>query len=152
MAIIENEKIILDTRTIDAVTPGQQQPEVDHMMKTEKSKSGYFQDESWRKADEGGYFSYVMRTNMESGLSLLIRYKGNEKGERQFDIFIDGEKLVTENFTGKWNKSGFVNLEYRLPDSMVAGKKTVEVKFQSQPGSSVSEVSNVRVLRKIPVK
>ena len=148
LAIIENEKIILDTRTIDAVTPGQQQPEVDHMMKTEKSKSGYFQDESWRKADEGGYFSYVMRTNMESGLSLLIRYKGNEKGEHQLDILIDGEKLVIKNPTGKLTNHEFVDFEYQIPDSMIAGKKSVEVKFLSMPGRSVCEVSYVRILRK----
>jgi hypothetical protein len=152
LAIIEKDKIILDKRTIDAVTPGQQQPEADHMMKAEKSKTGYYQDESWRNAGDAGYFSYVMRTNMESGLSLLVRYRGNEKGECRFDILIDGEKLDIKDLTGKLTNSKFVNFEYQLPDSLIAGKKSVEVKFQAVSGSSVGQVSYVRILRKTLVK
>jgi len=152
LAIIEKDKIILDKRTIDAVTPGQQQPEADHMMKAEKSKTGYYQDESWRNAGDAGYFSYVMRTNMESGLSLLVRYRGNEKGECRFDILIDGEKLDIKDLTGKLTNRKFVNFEYQLPDSLIAGKKSVEVKFQAVSGSSVGQVSYVRILRKTLVK
>jgi len=152
LAIIENEKMILDTRTIDAVTPGQQQPEVDHSIKISKSKSGNYQDEFWRNASDGGFFSYVIRTNMETNLSLMVRYRGDEKGSPKFDILIDGEKLVTENLAGKWNKTGFVNFEYQLPDTMIAGKKSVEVRFNTEQGNTAGGVFYVRILRKLPVK
>jgi len=152
LAIIEEEKMILDTRTIDAVTPGQQQPEVDHSIKISKSKSGNYQDEFWRNASDGGFFSYVMRTNMETNLSLMVRYRGDETGSPKFDILIDGEKLVTENLAGKWNKTGFVNFEYQLPDSMIAGKKSVEVRFNTEQGNTAGGVFYVRILRKLPVK
>ena len=89
---------------------------------------------------------------METNLSLMVRYRGDETGELQFDILIDGEKLITENLAGKWNKSGFVNLEYQLPDSLIAGKKTVEVRFQAAQGNTAGGVFYVRILRKSPVK
>ena len=152
LATIENEKIMLDKRTLDAVTPAQQQPEVDHFIKSSNSKSGNFQNEFWRNAIDGGFFSYVMRTNHETNLSLMVRYRGDEKGALQFDILIDGEKLVTENLAGKWNKSGFVNVEYQLPESMITGKKSVEVRFQTTHGNTAGGVFDVRILRKIPVK
>lgn len=148
LATIENEKIMLDKRTLDAVTPAQQQPEVDHFIKSSNSKSGNYQNEFWRNASDGGFFSYVMRTNQETNLSLMVRYRGNEKGALQFDILIDGEKLVTENLAGKWNKSEFVNLEYQLPDSMIAGKKSVEVRFQAAQGNTAGRVFDVRILLK----
>jgi len=152
LAIIEGEKMILDTRTIDAVTPGQQQPEVDHSIKFSKSKTGNYQDEFWRNASDGGFFSYVMRTNMETNLSLMVRYRGDEKGARKFDILIDGKKLVTENIAGKWNKTGFVNFEYQLPDSMIVGKKSIEVRFVTEQENTAGGVFYVRILRKLPVK
>jgi hypothetical protein len=152
LATIENEKIVMDKRTLDAVTPAQQQPEVDHSIKSSNSKSGNYQNEFWRNAIDGGFFSYVMRTNMETNLSLMVRYRGDEKGALQFDILIDGEKLVTENLAGKWNKPGFVNVEYQLPESMIAGKKSVEVRFQAAQGNTAGRIFYVRILRKTPVK
>jgi hypothetical protein len=151
LSVIEKEKILLDRRTIDAVAPGQQQPEADHMLKSLNSKTGIFQDEFWRDARNEGFFSYVLRTNMETGLSLMVRYKGGETGNRQFDILIDGVKLVTENLTGKFINSGFTNVEYSLPDSMTERKSSVEVRFQAASGNSAGGVFNVRILRKAPL-
>ena len=148
LVVIENEKIILDNRTIDAVAPGQQQPEADHLMKSSKSKTGFFKNESWREASDGGYISYVMRTNKETNLSLLVRYNDVKAKTLLFEISIDGEKIVTENLTARLNKSGFVNLEYLLPDSMIVGKKSVEVRFQSSPENTTGGVSYIRILRK----
>jgi DUF1680 family protein len=151
LAINEKEKILLDRQTIDAVAPGQQQPEADHMLKSLNSKTGIFQDEFWRDARNEGFFSYVLRTNMETGLSLMVRYKSGETGNRQFDIMIDGVKLVTENLKGKFINSGFTNVEYPLPDSMIEGKNSVEVRFQAASGNSAGGVFNVRILRKAPL-
>ena len=151
LALVEKGKIIMAKRTIDAVTPGQQQPETDHELKSVNSKTGFHQNESWREARDGGFISYKMRTNKETKLSLLVRYWGNETGPRQFDILIDGEKIVTENLAGKWGKSEFKNVEYQLPDSMVEGKSSVEVRFQAVTGNFVGGVFYVRILRSAPL-
>ena len=50
-------------------------------------------------------------------LSLLVRYWGAEWGNRKFDIYIDDEKLITEDNTGKWNQSKFQDIEYTIPDA-----------------------------------
>ncbi|MDM8161535.1 hypothetical protein QUH73_17065 [Labilibaculum sp. K2S] len=34
---------------------------------------------------------------------MRVRYWGAEWGSRKFDIYIDDEKLLTEDNTGKWN-------------------------------------------------
>lgn len=151
LAIAEKEKMILDKRTIDAVTPGQQQPETDHELKSSDSQTGYHQNEPWRDARNGGFISYKMRTNKEPKLSLMVRYWGNESGPRQFDILIDGEKLTSENLAGKWNKSEFENVEYPIPDSMISGKSSIEIKFQAASGNFVGGIFYVRLLRKTPL-
>ena len=59
----------------------------------------------------------------------MVRYWGAERGNRKFDIYIDDEKLVTEDNTGKWNKPGFQNVEYIIPDSMLKGKAKCQSKI-----------------------
>jgi hypothetical protein len=148
LAIAEKERMELQKRTIDFVAPGEQQPEADHQMEKEKSNSGNSQNEFWRDARNEGYFSYNMATNSETNLSLIVRYWGAEWGGRKFDIFIDNEKLVTEDNTGRWNQSIFHDVEYSISDSMVKGKNHVRVKFQALPQNTAGAVYYVRLARK----
>lgn len=147
LAIVEKERIELQKRTIDFVAPGEQQPEADHQMEKLKSSTGNFQDEFWRDARNEGYFSYNMATNSETGLSLMVRYWGAEWGNRKFDIFIDNEKLVTEDNTGRWNQSQFQEVKYKIPDSMVKDKKQIRVKFQALPENTAGAVYYIRLVR-----
>ena len=148
LANIENEKLALEKRTIDQVATGEQQPETDHAMQMEKSNKGNNLNEFFREARNGGYFSYDLDTRSETNLSLLVRYWGAEWGSRKFEIFIDNEKLVTEDNTNKWNQSMFKNVVYRIPDSMIKGKMHVRVKFQALLGSTAGAVYSVRLLNK----
>ena len=145
---IEKEKLALGKRTIDYVAPGEQQPETDHAMLMEKSNKGNNLNEFFREARDGGYFSYDLATKSETDLSLLLRFWGAEWGNRKFDIYIDDEKLLTEDNTNKWNQSIFKDVVYPIPDSMVKGKTHVRVKFQSLPGNTAGAVYYVRLVRK----
>jgi hypothetical protein len=104
-------------------------------------------NEFWRDARDGGYFSYKMATKGLKNLSLLVRYWGNDGGNRTFDIYIDGSKLVTENIAGKWNVNEFRNVEYLIPDTMVVGKTFVRVKFQSKTGNVAGGAFFIRMLK-----
>ncbi|HTN22250.1 MAG TPA: glycoside hydrolase family 127 protein [Pelobium sp.] len=146
VASLEKEKLALQNRTVDFVAPGEQQPEVDHAMQKENSRTGVFNDEFWRDANNGGYFSYQMSTNSQSNLSLYVRYWGAEWGNRSFDIYIDDEKLATVNNTGKWNQSQFQNEEYKIPETMLKGKKSIRVKFKALPGNTAGAVYYVRLV------
>lgn len=148
LTVVEKKKIAIEKRTIDFVATGEQQPETDHALQSKNSRSGTANNEFYRDAGGDGYFSYEMNTNRETNLSLLIRYWGAEWGERKFDIYIDDEKLLTEDNTGRWNQSKFYDVEYVIPDSMVKDKKNIRVKFQSSSGSTAGGVFYVRLLRK----
>ena len=116
-------------------------------MKIMRSNSGTFHDEFWRDAHHEGFFSYNMATASETGLSLMVRYWGAEWGSRKFDIFIDDEKLVTEDNTGRWNQSRFQEVLYDIPDAMVKDKTHIRVKFQALPGSTAGAVYYIRLVR-----
>jgi hypothetical protein len=147
LATIEKEKLALEKRTIDYVATGEQQPETEHAMQMENSNKGNNLNEFYREAHNGGYFSYDLATKSETNLSLLLRFWGAEWGDRKFDIYIDDEKLLTENNTGKWNQSMFKNVVYPIPDSMVKGKTHVRVKFLSLSGSTAGAIYIVRLIR-----
>jgi DUF1680 family protein len=147
IANVEKEKLELQKRTIDFVMPGEQQPEVDHAMQTEKSNKGNNLNEFFREARDGGYFSYDLATNSETNLSLYVRYWGAEWGTRKFDIYIDDQKLITEDNTNRWNQSLFQNIVYTIPESMIKGKNHIRVKFQSLPGATAGAVYVVRLVR-----
>jgi len=114
IAANEKEKLALENQTIDFVAPGEQQPEVDHAMQSSNSNSGNNLDEFYREAHNGGDFSYDLATKGETDLTMLVRYWGFEWGTRMFDIFIDNEKLISENNTDRWNQSKFQNVEYKI--------------------------------------
>ncbi len=147
LANLEKEKLALEKRTIDYVAVGEQQPETDHAMQAERSHTGNNLNEFYREARDGGFFSYDLATNSETNLSLFVRYWGAEWGSRKFDIYIDDEKLLTEDNTGRWNQSLFKNVIYPIPDVMVEGKSHIRVKFQALPGSTAGGVYIIRLLK-----
>lgn len=148
LTVAEKERLDLQKRTIDFVAPGEQQPEVDHAMLSNNSRTGSSSNEFWRDAGNGGYFSYNLTTKGETDLALMVRYWGAEWGNRNFDIYINDEKLVSENNSGKWNQSAFFDITYSIPNSMIKDKDAVRVKFQSLPGSTAGAVYYVRLIKK----
>jgi hypothetical protein len=144
---MEKEKLELQKRTIDFVAPGEQQPEADHAMQKQNSNTGNNLDEFYRDARNEGFFSYKLSTNNETGLSLIVRYWGAEAGNRKFDIYLDDEKLATEDLSGKWNQRKFQEVEYTIPDAKVKGKESVRVKFQASAGNTAGAVYYMRLAR-----
>ena len=149
LAGIEREKIKLKQRSTDFVSPGEQQPETDHAMQAEKSHTGNTQNVFFRTASNGGFFSYDMATQSRTDLALYVKYWGvNDWGNKVFDILIDDEKLTTVNNIKRWNTSQFKTEEYPIPASMLKGKKSVRVKFQTNPGTEIGGIYEVRLVKK----
>ncbi len=148
LAAVEKEKVELQKRTVDFVMPGEQQPEADHAMKSHNSRTGNRLNQFWREAAEGGYFSYTLSTGEKSQLSLIVRYWGAEWGSRKFDIYIDDEKLISEDNTGRWNLSRFIDITYDIPPAMLQGKKQVRIKFQAPPKNTAGAVHHVRLVKR----
>lgn len=144
---IESEKLALEKRTVDYVNTGEQQPETDHAMQKEKSSTGNSNNEFYRDARSGGFFSYDLFTDSKNDLSLFVRYWGAEWGGRKFDIYIDDEKLVAEDNTNRWNQSMFKDVYYSIPDEMLNGKTHVRVKFEALPHNTAGAVYMVRLVK-----
>jgi len=147
LSAVEKEKLALEHRTVSFVAAGEQQPEADHAMQSDKSKKGTAHDQFYREAFDGGYFSYSLAAGNDTSLSLMIRYWGAEWGNRNFEIYVDDQKLVTENNTGRWNQSMFFDIEYRIPGAMLKDKDHIRVKFKALKGASTSPVYYVHLIR-----
>jgi uncharacterized protein len=146
LSTIEKQTLALQKKTIDQISPGEQQPEVDHALQMENSHSGVSNDKMYREASDGGYFSYALSTGNKTNLKLIITYWGAEWGNRKFDIYIDDKKLLTEDNTGRWNRSAFFDISYPIPDADANDKKYVRLKFQSIRDNSAGGVYGVRVV------
>ncbi|MBN1925976.1 MAG: glycoside hydrolase family 127 protein [Prolixibacteraceae bacterium] len=147
IARVEAEKLEIEKRTIDKIQPGQQQPEADHYLKSENSNTGNYQNEFWRDARSGGFFSYRLNTDGETDLSLIVRYWGSESTPRTFDILIDNEILTTENTRGKWNVQDFREVTYPLPAKMLEGKNDITLKFQPKEGNTAGGIFFIRLIK-----
>ena len=144
----EEEKQLLEARTIDKVQPGEQQPETDHKMESQGSYTGNTNDVFWRDAANGNYFSYLMQTRGETQLSLMLTYWGvGEWKSHEFDIYVDDVLVRSVNNTGKYRISEFKNETYELPAEVLKGKTQVRVKFVAQQGKQIGEIYGVRLIK-----
>lgn len=146
VAEAERRERALDERTIDRVRIGEQQPEIDHNLRFEKSQSGSGPEgRRWRHAPDGGWFSYDLKLPApEVKASLYVVYWGLDQG-REFDLLVDGTPLTTVSLRG--GKSEYYGVEYELPSSLVAGKETITVRFQAKPGQTAGGIFDLRVVK-----
>ena len=82
----EIETASLEAKTVDKVNCGEQQPEVAHLYKGEKSNSGYSDDKFWRSTR--GYMSYQLLNKNLEGKFLDITVLDELKLDN-VDIFIN---------------------------------------------------------------
>lgn len=143
----EGERLALDSRTVDAVNTGEQQPEADHRMKSKGTQSGNFNGEPWRDASNGGYFSYDMSTAGRTDLILRIRFWGNETGDTgKVAVLVDDVEVAKVDNAGRWARNEFIDEEFAVPADVLKGKDTVNVRFQSDRGASTGGVYRVSLL------
>ncbi|MEW6127839.1 MAG: beta-L-arabinofuranosidase domain-containing protein [Acidobacteriota bacterium] len=148
-ALAAREKAISE-RTVDGVRIGEAGDEKAHNFKGEKTDSGYLEDRRWRDSRDG-WFSYELQVTQGERLTLLCTYWGSESRKRVFDIFVDGEKIATQNLFD--NKPGeFFDVEYPLSATILRGKERVTIKFQAHPGSMAGGVFGLRIVRQTKLK
>ncbi|GAB2611408.1 glycoside hydrolase family 127 protein [Emticicia sediminis] len=97
----ETEQLALEARTIDKVNCGEQQPEVDHNYKGERSNSGYDDEQFWRNTRS--YISYQLSNKNKQGKTLIINTLDDFKLEN-ISIIINEkpiENILKENKTIK---------------------------------------------------
>ncbi|MBI5685647.1 MAG: glycoside hydrolase family 127 protein [Verrucomicrobia bacterium] len=141
----EAKRKAYEARIVDEVQPGEQQPETDHSFKGGNTATGEFHSRKWRDARDG-WFSYELKVSPDKPMALVCTYWGSDGGKREFDIFVDGEKVATQKL--EKNKSNeFFDVEYPMPAKLTAGKQRVTVKFQARPRAIAGGVFGLRVLK-----
>ena len=144
----EQERQALEARTVDKVQPGEQQPETDHKMETDRSQTGNSNDVFFRDASDGHFFSYLMQTGGQTELSLRLKYWGvGEWKTHEFDIFVDDVLVQEVNNTGKYRISEFKYETYPIPAELLKGKQQVRVKFVAKPRKQIGEIYEVRLVK-----
>ena len=140
----ERDRLALEAGTIDQVTPGAQQSEVDHGFKGENTANGTFKERSWR--DTRGWFSYELKVLGGQDVDLLLTFYGGDAG-RRFDVLIDDAELAEISLDGS---DGDRFISKRFPLAKAASGRTIVVKFAAKPGSIAGGVFDVRTVRRNP--
>lgn len=148
LAAEERESQELEARTVDKVSPGEQQPETDHRMETDDSNKGNTEGIFFRDAKDGHYFSYLMQTKGETNLSLQLKFWGQDEWRTsEFDIYVNDKLLCSVNNSHRWRTTQFKTVDYAIPSEFVKGKKEIRVKFVAHKGKQVGQIYGVRLVK-----
>ena len=137
----------LAARTADVLAIGEMQPERDHQLKGENTSAGEFNGRKWRHATDGGWFSFVLKTAGEVPQELVLTYWGSDRGNRTFDILVDGTKIATQTLEGS-KPDQFIDQVYSLPTELLQGKKAITVKLQAHPKNWAGGLFGARLMKK----
>ncbi len=85
----EKERAALDGMTADKVICGEQQPESDHFIRMENSRTGDDEGIHWREA--AGWFSYRMKTNGKQVNKVRIRFRPEIRKDAK--VWINGQEV-----------------------------------------------------------
>jgi len=135
----------LARRIVDELRVGEMQPERDHNFTGDKTETGESYTRKWRVANDGGSFSFEMKTG--SGTHTLIcTYWGMDNRGRKFDILIDGQKIASEDLN-RYKDSRFYDISYSIPPDLLKGKQRVTIKFQANAHNQAGPVYGVRLVK-----
>ena len=138
----------LDRRTVDAIVPGEQQPEADHKIQSLNSMTGNQDNKPYRTVRRGGSFSYDLYPDGNTNLSLSIGYWGNENNQnRAIEILIEDMSFITEREFPVNGQAEIVRKEYDVPVGFYQGKEKIRVTFRSVEGAQAPRIFDVRFLK-----
>jgi uncharacterized protein len=144
--VAREAQAIFEAGTLDLITPGYQQPEVEHSLASEKSEIEDFADRKCRIASDGGWFSYQIKVDPAEPSVLAVTYWGGVWHERNFDMFVDDTLLACQQLLT--NRPGdFFDQYHDIPAELTAGKSRITLRFQSRPGDIAGGVFGLRMLR-----
>jgi hypothetical protein len=144
-AAAEAERLALDARTIDQVAPGEQQSEVDHLLKGEGADAGIYQGKHWRSATK--WFSYQLNNLKEGAMTLQLTLARKDEASK-FEVFVNGELLAEVESSSSAGQE-FYTTDYVLPPALERGAGgSLEVKFVAKGKSETRRLYGLRLLHK----
>lgn len=143
----QQERLRLEAATVDVLYPGQMQPERDHNLTSERSNVGEFQGRKWRDAFNG-WFEFDLTVRPKEPMDLLCTYWGSDSGNRVFDIFVEGQKIATQELNRN-KPDEFINVSYPIPFELTQDKEKIRIRFQSHPENYAGGLFEVRTMIRI---
>jgi DUF1680 family protein len=135
----------LDKRTLDYMVLGEMQPERDHNLDGENTRTGEGYLRKYRMAYEDGWFAFDMKCGYEGAAQLLLTYYGGDSKKYSFDVLID---QWTKKVDLTENKDGFVEFALDIPQEITNGKEKIRITFRADANTRVSNIYNCRLIKK----
>ena len=138
----------LDRRTVDAIVPGEQQPEADHKMTSQNSMTGNEDNKPYRTFRRGGSFSFDLYPDGNTNLSLSLGYWGSENFQnRALEILIEDMPFITETEFPANGQAEIVRKEYDIPVGFYQGKEKIRVTLRAPEGKQAPRIFDIRFLK-----
>ena len=136
----------LERATVAYVRPGEAQAEHEFNLQGEEH-SVFVEPISGRRARRSRkWFSFEMPVDGARPMALVVTYHSDQPRERRFEISVDGTRVAEQTLPGA-GTSRFLDVDYPLPASLVAGRQRVTVRFQAAEGREVAPVFGIRTIR-----
>lgn len=126
----------LEEQTVSHFRPGEMQPERDHNFTGDKVETGEINGKKFRKAVDGGTFSFDMNVLPDIPQDLAATFWGNLGDIYKFDIEVDGTPIATVII--HWWGNKFIDKTYHIPTELTKGKSKVRITFKAINEKSVA--------------
>jgi uncharacterized protein len=142
---VREEKLKL--ATVAFVQPGQMQSERDFNMQSSGPEDSSVEQTMGHYGRRGTkWFSFDVPVDPEHPMTLACTYNADEWRKRTFDVLVDGQKVGDQTIEAR-GETKFYDVEYKIPPSLVEGKKKVTVRFQATEGNEIGAVYGIRIFR-----
>ena len=136
---------------IDVVDIGDTDSEQMHKMEAVNSFSeSYDYTSHLRRAINGGYFMYNLKTLPQNQQYLYVVFRGNDQDTFSFDILVDGHIIKT--FTRNKNEKILATqyyIEYiPIPQELTNNKQNITVKISAKLKETTGDILDLRIINK----
>ncbi|MBO0950826.1 glycoside hydrolase family 127 protein [Fibrella forsythiae] len=127
----EAEALALEARTVDKVNCGEQQPEVDHQYKGEKSDSGYDDEQFWRRTRS--FIAYQLQNKNRAGKYIDIE-------------LVESGKLDTMSFLINDKPAEILSNEGKMIRLKADSQDVLLLKIMARAGTSTPRFHQIRLV------
>jgi hypothetical protein len=128
---VERKITRANSLAVDSVIICDDESEKIHGFECVNSTTGVDDERAWRRANKGGWLSYLVTVQPGKENFLWVEYHGAEIEQNQFSILFDGHRVASEANLKDFDLPVIYGKVYRIPGELTANKDSLTVKFQA---------------------
>lgn len=132
---------------VDTVKIGDPDSERAHGLQGDRTQTAAYRNAQWRAAFDGGWFSYTLKVHPQERMALSLQYFGGDAGGRDFDIRVEGMKLVTVSLQKRYSGQ-FYGAVYPIPERWTRNKAQIEVRFVAHQGNIAGGIYGCQITQR----